>query len=367
MNLYDEGSRPVILLGAGISRETNIAPVLEAKVPILSSWAAMDLIDNYHPYYFGRPGVYGQRCANTILHNADVVLALGNRLSIWNTGYSGIRAGRLFIVDIDKEVLTRHPRAIRISMDTRMYIPSIPAQPYLFTSEWIDTCNNWRLQYPWVEEAHKDIDGYLNSYRFFQRIESQLPDDVILSVDAGCACSSAFQVLRLRAGQRIMTSGGLGEMGCALPAAVGASFAAPERQVLAIVGDGAMMLNLQELQTIKHHNLPIKILVFANDGYLMIKHTQEALGYKHMGVDSRSGVSCPDFVEVANAIGISAAHIDTWEDFDHLIPTFLSAQEPCLLQVKMHPHQPTIPKLQPIVVDGKIQSPSFEDMSPRLP
>ena len=185
----------------------------------------------------------------------------------------------------------------------------------------------------------------------------------------GTALLSGHQVLRIHPGQRLMTSTGLGEMGFGLPAAIGASFASNRGEVMCLNCDGGMMLNLQELQTIVHHQLPIKIFVFNNDGYLMIKHTQNALfkaGY--VGTDKASGVSCPNFTKIGTAFDLPTYQIHTWEECDEILEQVQASKGPVICEVFMHSEQLFSPKLYLVVKeDGSLISPPLEDLSPVLP
>jgi acetolactate synthase-1/2/3 large subunit len=165
----------------------------------------------------------------------------------------------------------------------------------------------------------------------------------------------------------MMTSTGLGEMGFGLPGAIGAAIGAG-REVLCLNCDGGMMLNLQELQTIAHHKLPIKIIIFNNDGYLMIKHTQKALfAGRYSGSDRKSGVTCPDFAKVAYAFDIPSFQIRTWEEAEAIIPKVQAIDGPVICEVFTHPEQPFVPKLSLVQQkDGSIISPPLEDLSPLL-
>ena len=176
----------------------------------------------------------------------------------------------------------------------------------------------------------------------------------------------AFQVLQLRPPQRLLTSGGLGEMGCGLPAAIGASFATNKGPVLCLVGDGGLMINLQELQTIIHHQLPIKIIVFENDGYGMIKKTQDAAGMPRGSVSRENGVSIPNLRSIAHSFGYAACDVTTWAEFNRAIPALFMCKGPAMVIYHMDPEQAYVPKLEPVYVDGKPTSPRFCDMSPAL-
>ena len=360
------GKRPVFLLGHGVraAGASHLVPaLLEIGIPVLTSWQAKDLVDSTHPMYFGSPGIYGQRCANKVLYEADTVIAVGNRLAIWNVGFEGLRPDQKLIqVDIDEAEIKEGAEA-HIT-DARAWIESV-LHERVSCPDWIACCTGWREDHPWVEaQTHQDKNGYINSYRFVDALHEYLRPDEVIVTDMGTALICAHQVLKLKPPQRIMTSGGLGEMGCALPAAVGASFARDKGEVLCLSCDGGMMMNLQELQTIVHHKLPVKIIVFSNDGYLMIKHTQKVLGQKRVGVSTSTGVSCPKFHKMAYAFDMHAGYIRDWPDFYRIMPQFFSHKGPAMIEFFMDPEQPLVPKLNPIRENGQIRSPRFCDLSP---
>lgn len=360
------GSRPVIVMGHGIRASgADPAPLLEMGVPVLSSWQAADLVDNFHPMYFGRPGIYGQRCANRILYEADQIVSIGCRLTPWMIGHGGLRDEQeLVMVDVDAGEAGRFPKATWMNMDASRFIDWIaPERPKV--PVWECRCNAWKSQYPWVEAAHNDANGYINSYRFMAYLQKMLRPAEIIVTDVGANMCPAFQVLKLKPPQRLMTSGGLGEMGCGLPAAIGASFATNRGEVILIAGDGGLLMNVQELQTIVHHRLPVKIIVFANDGYGMIKGTHKNLRFPYIGVDKASGVSMPDFHCLANGWGILARDINDWKDANIALPELFEHEGPGLVQVRIDPEQAYVPRLQPkIDADGKITPAKFHELSP---
>lgn len=358
-------SRPVILLGNG-ARGCDLSPLLALSVPVLTSWQAKDMIDNDHEWYFGSPGIYGQRVANKVLYESDMIMAIGNRMAIWNVGYEGPRPDQqVAMVDVDPLEVAKFPQATHIRMTADEWINS--GWAIMNSDTWQRQCKEWRATLPLVESpAHDDANGYINPYRFMAALQEHLRHDEVIVTDMGTAHICAHQVLRLKPPQRIISSGGLGEMGCGLPLAVGASFARDRGEVLCLVGDGGMMMNLQELQTISKHQLRVKIIVFSNDGYLMIKHTQKMAGDPYFAVNSATGVSCPSFVSVAQAFNIAACEVRTWDHFNRAIPQLLHASGPGLVEFHMHPEQALVPKLNPIFVDGKPTSPRFCDMSPIL-
>ena len=358
------GAKPVIVMGHGIRASgADPVPLLTLGVPVLSSWQAADLVDNRDPMYFGRLGIYGQRCANRILYEADQVVAIGCRMTPWMIGHAGLRPEQeLVLVDVDRHEAARFPQAKWVGGDAKDFIATLPVfVPY----DWRFQCSTWRRQYPWVESpGHDDSFGFINSYRLMERLEPLLRPDEIIVVDVGCLMCPPFQALHVKPPQRLITSGGLGEMGCAVPMAVGISVNG-RRQVLCLVGDGGLMMNLQELQTVVHNNLPVKIVVFANDGYAMIKGTHKNLRFPYIGVDKASGVSMPDFHRLANGFGIAARDAHNWNDVRIALPELMNYEGPALLQVSIDPEQAYVPRLQPkIDADGKITPALFHELSP---
>ncbi|MDB5002300.1 MAG: acetolactate synthase isozyme 1 large subunit-like [Mucilaginibacter sp.] len=378
-----EAKRPLFWLGHGIKLAGGqglIVNLIEKyNVPALVTWAGIDMVDSYHPLVYGRAGTYGQRCANFIVQNCDLLICIGTRMAISQIGYEINELAReadIVVVDIDQHELAKYTDRYKytIHADAKVFIQSLlkhaPTTPEYTHDEWISLCDSFREKYPWFNESdHPDKDGFINSYKFMDKLNDHLKPDQIITTDMGTALLSGHQTLKIRAGQRLMTSTGLGEMGYGLPAAIGASVARGKGEVLCLNCDGGMMMNLQELQTIVHYKLPIKLFIFNNDGYLMIKHTQTALfNGRRAGVDEKSGVSCPDFSALADAFKIPSFRIRTWEDFDTMIPEIQAAESPVICEVFMHPYQLFVPKLSlAIQKDGTLISPPLEDLSPFLP
>ncbi len=375
--------RPVLWLGNGIrlaGAEHRVLQLVEALgIPSLVSWQACDILNSNHPLCFGRAGVYGQRAANFVLQNCDALICIGTRLAIPQVGYDlteFARAAKIAMVDIDLEELLKLGDRIQapILSDAGKFIEQLLSKVThsYARSDWINQCETYRNEYPVVGPEHADMQNeagtsFINSYRFMQSLEHHFHDDQIVVTDMGTALLSGHQVLKFKAGQRMLTSTGLGEMGFGLPGAIGAAIGAG-REVLCLNCDGGMMLNLQELQTIAHHKLPIKIIIFNNDGYLMIKHTQKALfAGRYSGSDRKSGVTCPDFAKVAYAFDIPSFQIRTWEEAEAIVPKVQAIDGPVICEVFTHPEQPFVPKLSLVQQkDGSIISPPLEDLSPLL-
>jgi acetolactate synthase-1/2/3 large subunit len=377
-----KAQRPVLWLGHGIrlSGATDRLPGLidELDIPALVSWAGIDMLDSNHPRVFGRAGVYGQRAANFVLQNSDYVLAIGNRMAIPQVGYDLselARGANIDVVDIDETEGCKLGERVRdfIHADAGAFIDALSiaaAQGIGAKAEWLARCEHYREEFPWIGPEHADQGGFINSYRFMERLNRFFKPGQMVVTDMGTALLCGHQVLKFEPGQRMMTSTGLGEMGYGLPAAIGVSFATDRGEVMCLNCDGGMMMNLQELQTIAHHRLPIKLFIFNNDGYLMIKHTQNALFNKagYVGTSKSSGLSCPDFSKVAAAFDMPAFQIRHWDECDEVLDQVQSADGPVICEVFMHPEQLFVPKLSVAATpQGTLVSPPLEDLSPLVP
>lgn len=376
--------RPVFIFGNGI-RLSGAEKLLKElitkfKIPFITAWNGLDLISSYDELNFGRTGTYGQRCANFVVQNSDLVIAIGTRLAIPQVGYDlseYARTAKKVVIDIDKTELDK------FSTDSTFTLIESDAQEFILKmlslnltkdtselTEWIDQCNHWRNEYPYVQKdtIHREYEGFLNSYSFIDELQSHFSEQEIIVTDMGTALTCTHQTLKIKTNQRLVTSTGLGEMGYGLPGAIGASLARDNQRVVLINGDGSMMMNLQEMQTIIELKLPIKLFVYINDGYLTIKHTQFNLfGNNYAGSGKSSGVSCPDFELIGKAFGFKTYKIKSIEDAQNLVPEILNSIEPVLCEVFIHPMQPLVPKTSfNINPDGTLISPPLEDLFPFL-
>ena len=382
INDLKSAKKPLLWLGHGIrlAGATDLIEKLlnETGIPALVTWAGIDMVDSYHPLVYGRAGTYGQRCANFVLQNCDYLLCIGTRMAIPQIGYEIkelAREAQISVVDIDTEELLKYADRYKytIGADAKDFLTEMLNKSNDLKntdySDWVNICDNYREKYPWVSPTdHPDVDGFINSYPFMARLSNHLKDDQVIVTDMGTALLSGHQTLKLKKGHRLMTSTGLGEMGFGLPGAIGASVARNKGEVMCLNCDGGMMMNLQELETMTHHQLPIKLFIFNNDGYLMIKHTQNALFKgRRSGVDQKSGVTCPDFTALAKAFNIKSFQIHTWDDFETIIPQVQAYNGPVICEVFMHPQQTFVPKLSlALQKDGTLISPPLEDLSPFL-
>lgn len=377
VSLLNNAKRPVILGGNGVrlsgSKSAFQKFIDSIKIPTVLSWSGIDLLPSDHEYFFGRFGLYGQRAANFIVQNSDLVLVLGSRLSLPQVGYDYsqfARDAKVIVVDIDELEGTKYNNHLYLQEDCKFVLDALNNSEFTdeVRTEWLTYCSDIAARYPWVDEEHKD-NGYLNSYRFMDKLSDYLSQDHIVVTDMGTALLSGHQAIRLTEGQTMFTSQGLGEMGYGLPAAIGAQFSCMDKPVLCLNCDGGIMMNLQELHTIVENELPIKIVIFNNDGYLMIKHTQKLFFKSHyVSVDKKTGIGLPNFSKLLPAFGYDYYSLDAWNDFDLTMKEFLSNPRMAVLEVFMDPEQDFIPKVKGVLQeDNTILAPPLEEMSPLLP
>lgn len=363
----NESKRPIILGGHGVklSNSEKIFKdfVEKNKIPTVLSWSAVDLLETDNPYNFGRPGIQGQRAANFIVQNSDLILVLGSRLSLLQTGYSKENFApnaEIIHIDIDSTE-TKKFNGKNYNVDVNFLLKELSKSEYtieLNITDWVDYCNKVKGEYRLVMPEH--LADPQNSYTFIDKLSKLWPDNYTIVTDMGTALLSGFYGFNIKSNQKMFTSLGLGEMGYGLAAAVGAGFG--DKPVLCLNCDGGMMMNLQELQTIKTFNLPVKIIIFNNDGYLMIKHTQKMLfdGNKTC-VDKNTGLELPNYKKIAMAFD--------YEYFtEDRILDFIDYNGQAIMEVFMNPNQEFIPKVRGIKQkDDSIKAGLLEEMYPLLP
>lgn len=366
LSALSQSKRPVVLGGHGVKlakAEKAFKQFIEDhNLPTVLSWSAVDLLDDNSPNYFGRPGVQGQRAANFIVQNSDLLVVLGSRLSLLQTGYKRedfAPNANIIHVDIDEDEIKKF-KGKNIKADVGELLVSLNSKwkAELDIEEWITYCNEIKERYPLVMPEH--LADPTNSYTFIDKFSQKVSDNYTIVTDMGTALLSGFYGWRIKPNQKMFTSLGLGEMGYGLAAAVGAGFG--DKPVMCLNCDGGMMMNIQELQTIKTHNLPVKIIIFNNDGYLMIKHTQNML-FKgaRTCVDKETGVTLPDYKKVAHAFDFEYFTEDNVDDF-------LAFKGQAIMEVFMNPDQEFIPKVRGMKLeDNTIQAGLLEEMSPLLP
>uniref|UniRef100_A0A7V3J9B2 Thiamine pyrophosphate-binding protein n=1 Tax=candidate division CPR3 bacterium TaxID=2268181 RepID=A0A7V3J9B2_UNCC3 len=373
--------RPVILAGSAIRSSGGHNAFLKLidrlNIPVVTAWNAHDVIVDDHPLYFGRPGSVGDRAGNFIVQNSDLLLVLGCRLNIRQLSYNWTTFAReafKIIVDIDPYELKKPtikpdlPVWADVKELMERMIAAIGTEPLLPKKEWMEWCRVRKEKYPVVLKEYWDRKELVNPYCFMQTLGENLPEGQITVTGDGTACVCSFQAMRIKKDQRLYTNSGCAAMGYDLPAAIGACFGSGGKKVICLAGDGSIQMNLQELQTIVHHKLPIKIFVLNNRGYHSIKQTQDNFfGLPYVGCDPESGVSFPDMERIACAYRIPFVRCSNHREMAECIKKTIESDGPSMCEVMLTPDQPFAPKSSSQkLVDGRIISKPLEDMAPFL-
>ena len=371
---------PLLWLGNGLRKSSSAvisSIVRDLGIPYLTSWTATDLFDPIDDLYAGHAGTYGGRAGNLILQSCDVLLTLGTRLAIPQKGYVDhqlARRAKIFVIDCDQIELNKLSERFdnKYLADASAVLSQIHQSlgNTLLSSmnEWLSHVDLIRNEFSLVEPCHLKKDA-VDSYQFISDLGNLSSSNTTFVTDMGTALISGFQVLEPKNGQRLFTSQGLGEMGYGLPGAIGAWFADPSRQVICLNCDGGLMMNLQDLHSVISHQIPLKLVIFNNDGYLMIKHTQNAIvGGRRAGTDRASGLTCPDYKPLVKALGFDYFSLSCHDQQDQVITEFLEYDGASVLEVFMDADQLLVPKLSVSVsADGTLVSPPLEDLSPLIP
>jgi acetolactate synthase-1/2/3 large subunit len=381
LELLTKAKRPVFLAGYGTRlahAEKEFRQLVDIlNVPVVATWNASDLLSNDHELYAGRFGMAGQRGANLTVQNCDLLLCVGSHLSIALTGTMSdafAREAKIVMVDIDKAELDYKAARVDLSVqcDAKQFVNEMLRQSegrtFTDISWWRNKCAGYK-KYNAVPDEWKERKNYINAYTFVDALSDELSDNDVVVVDGGgTVVYTAFQSFKVREGQRLIISSGICAMGSGLPESVGASFAKTRGRTICLCGDGSMQLNIQELQTIFHHKLPVKIFIFNNDGYLAIRHTQDGfLNSNYVGSDSSGGVSLPDYLKVAGAYGIPAERVYSYNELTRNIRKALDTDGPAVCEIMIPRDQEVMPRQGfNKQADGTYRPTPLEDMYPFL-
>ncbi|MCC7007117.1 MAG: thiamine pyrophosphate-binding protein [Ottowia sp.] len=372
--------RPVVFAGGGVRLSGQYASFLalveKLGIPVVTGWNAHDAIWNSNPYYIGRPGTIGDRAGNFAVQNADVLLILGSRLNIRQVSYNWTtfaRAAYKIWVDIDPYELQKP--TVRADMpilaDLSELLPVLLEKNYPGPSSeqqsWLAWCQERQQRFPVVlPEYHKHTQ--INPYVFMESLFHELKEEQIIVTGNGSACVISFQAAVLKPGQRLWTNSGCASMGYDLPAAIGACKASQNQPIVCLAGDGSIMMNLQELQTIAGNHMPIKIFILNNNGYSSIFQThRNFFNGVEVGAGPKSGVSFPDFCKLSAAFNLPFIRCTQHKEIGEAIRTTMSSDGPAICEIMIDEHQVFAPKLSSKQLpDGRIISPPLEDLSPFL-
>jgi acetolactate synthase I/II/III large subunit len=372
--------RPVFLVGSGLHLSQAYkefeAVIRRLQIPVTTGWTAPDAIGSDDPLFCGRAGTIGDRAGNFTVQNSDLVIILGCRLAVRQVSYnwqSFARNAFKVQVDIDKAELEK-PALVKpdlgIHADLKDFLrgllAELPPQPAPRHAQWLQWCKARVAKYPIVLPQYRDQSKPINPYHFIEELFKLLRNDDVVVCGNATASVVTFQAAWIKQGQRLFANGGSASMGYDLPAAIGAAFARPGRRVICLAGEGSLMLNIQELQTVAHHKLPIKVIVLNNDGYLSQRSTQKSFFNWLIGEGPESGISFPDMVKVGRAFGLPSIRLEN-PVFKPALAEFLDAPGPGLANVILDREQMFEPKLSSRrLEDGRMSSSNLEDMSPFL-
>ncbi|OKP86557.1 hypothetical protein A3842_06580 [Paenibacillus sp. P3E] len=371
--------RPCLLVGAGV----RLAGALnefkkfaeKANIPILTSRLGMDLISHDHNLFVGRPGTYGDRAANFTVQNCDLLITVGCRLGIGLVGYDfqffAERAKKVYVdidlTEIDKPSvqhdLVIHGDALEFFCKMIQSMGSVEPQ-----EEWLTKTAYWKNTYPVDLQEYDDDSKGINSYRFMTKFSEKAPEDALFVVDTGSCFHVHAQAFKVKEGQRHIITGGLSTMGYT-PGSIGASVATGKQPVFCVTGDGSFQMNLQELQTIKHNNIPVKFILFNNNGYLLIRHTQNNfMEGRFIGEGPESGVGFAPFDKIAETFGLGYMKIGNLETMDEKIDELIRYNGAMICEIITPPDQLLIPRVSSKKLeDGTMISMKYDDMFPFLP
>ena len=371
--------RPVIIVGNGVTlagaNEEFLKLIEILKIPVIGTFARYDIVRNDHGLFFGRYGTIGNRAANFVVQNSDLIIAIGARLNIRAVSYNWEFFGReakKILVDIDQNELNKKTIAadIKIKSDAKVFISDLRSalKDELDFGFWLEICKNYRKNYPTIEPFRQNVKEWVDSYNFFD-VLSNHKRDLVYVFGNGTACVSSYQSLRLYENQKVVVNSGCASMGYDLPAAIGACFANGKKDTICVTGEGSLQMNIQELQTIIHNKLPIKIFVLNNAGYISIRNTQNNFFKGHkVGSDKDSGVSFPNIVKLAEVYGFEACRIENQLNLKGELEEILSKPGAVVCEIMLSPIEKMEPKLSSkIKPDGKMVSKPLEDMFPFLP
>lgn len=371
---------PLVLAGTGINlagAQKKLLSFLEKyHLPVVTAWNANDTVAYDNPYYVGMPGTVGIRSGNFAVQNCDLLISLGCRLNIRMIGYNHFDfAKKAFkaIVDIDARELIKPTILpdLPIHADVNDFLDKMLEQDYEYSpshDRWVNWCKSLLKQFPAVRVDQHDTLMQINPYVFIDDLFEELDSTDRIICGNGSACVITFQAAKVKQGQRMFTNSGCAAMGYGFPAAVGVAVSDNSRRTICIDGDGSVMMNIQELATVALNKLNIKLFIINNNGYLSIRQTQRNLFQPpFIGIDKETGVGFPDFEILSNAFGLKYYKIDSELNDKDLIAEVLTSEGPCVCEVVVDPNQNFEPKSSSKVLpDGRIVSPSLDDMAPFL-
>jgi len=380
--LLAAAERPLILAGHGVrlsGAAESFRKLIETwQVPVVSTWNALDLIHHAHPLYVGSPGVVALRAPNFAVQNCDLLIAIGCRLDNIITAYNPgnfARAARKVVVDVDKAELDKPGMEIeeKVHGDAAVVINAwldAGCSSTVDRSAWLARCQDWKARYPVNDGKPFDSSESISHYQFVDALSDAIPENTLIATgSSGLAVEAFYSTFRSKPGQRVFLTSGLGSMGYGLAAAIGACLGNSKQRTVAVESDGSLMLNLQELATLRGLDLPITLIVMDNQGYASIRNTQRNyFESRYIATGANSGLHMPDLGAVAEAIGIRCFSIESLEELKASLQQAIQTEGPTLCIVRLVTDESLWPKAAAIPqTDGTMLSMPLEDMTPLLP
>ncbi|MDB9822145.1 thiamine pyrophosphate-binding protein [Deltaproteobacteria bacterium] len=381
ISLLNNSKRPVILVGNGVRLSGGMNEFMEVakllQVPVLTTWKSIDFIPEDDPLFIGRPGSVGQRGANFSQQNSDFILIIGARLDCGQTGYNHknfARAAKIIMVDIDTNEVNKMETKIDLEIvcDAKSYLKEILNQRDKITNddrtEWLRRCKKWQKDYPVVLPEYYE-EKHVNNYVLIDVLsELMTENDLMIPGSSGASSEVTMQAFKVKKGQRIFNSEGLGPMGFGIAASIGACLASGKRRTICIDGDGGFYMNVQELETVVRLTLPIKFFILNNQGYASIRTTQSNyFEGKFVASDVSSGLTLPDAEKIAYAFGIPFYKIENHINIDKKVKEVLDSKGPIICEIILSFDHVTAPKLSSYQKeDGSFVSRPLEDLAPFL-
>lgn len=383
--LLKQSQKPVILAGNGIklanAMKSFYAFIDYMKIPVLTTWKTIDFLGEEDALYVGHPGSMGDRGANLILQDADLLISVGSRidtsLTAFNEPHFGKNAQKI-VVDIDANELKRMKLdqvRIKLACDAQKFISALleacKGQEWSMQKtqweEWNKSAHQLRNKYPVITDVHKNKKEFVSAYYFIKVLcDALTEDDIIVPESSGAAGEITYQSFQLKKGQKMKNAAGLGSMGFGLPYAIGSCLANNKKRTILINGDGAFQMNIQELQTLVRLNLPVKIFIWSNGGYASIQSMQRNTFNGHYVASGKSsGLEMPDICAVAKGYNIPTFSVYNNVEMEQIVPKILEMQGTVLCELSISPEETVSPRTKSFrLPDGSMKSSLLEEMWP---
>ena len=377
--VFANAKKPVVVVGSGVRRSGSVYKLRDFlqrnNLPVMTGpHSGVDVVNDDYKFYFGRFGVLGQVSSNRLIQQADLVLCLGSRLNVKMTGYdfkSFAPNAYKIVVDIDKNEMHKFNVVAdeKLTLDVGDFLDYFQNETITGDiTKWISDCIAERSKEKLVLKKHRDQKDYVSSYCFAENLCERTPEEIPIVTSDGTAHVVVLKTAKLKGDQRLFTNVGCASMGYGLPAAIGASRALDNKPVVCVEGDGSIQMNIQELQTLVHHRMPIKLFIINNDGYLSIRLTQDSFfDGRHVAIDKDSGVSFPSMEKISKAYGIQYYSIKNNNELDFTISKVMSySKGPVVCEVFTDPLEKHEPKVKARVNEdgsftpGKLESMTWE-------